>query len=75
MFRNIFLTALAMFAGSALAAPEIQHWHFRRFPTEPEAREWIAEAHAGWTTETSANWAVVGADDDEIAAVVSLPCL
>lgn len=42
---------------SVYQEPEIQRWHARSM-TSAEATEWIAKAHAAWTAETAASWAV-----------------
>lgn len=56
----------------AYRSPEIQRYHFRHYETEDEALAWIVGANEGWTTERSANWAVVGVDDDVVRGRVSI---
>lgn len=51
----------------AFATPDIQHFHFRRFDTEAEARGWIDACNDGWRLEKSASWAVV----DRVTGVVA----
>ena len=39
----------------AFATPDIQHWHFRRYDTDAEAREWIGVASRACVAATQ--WA------------------
>jgi RimJ/RimL family protein N-acetyltransferase len=54
---------------AAYDEPAIRRWHTRSM-TIAEAAGWVAHAHRGWTTETSASWAVM--DQDSLVGRMSL---
>lgn len=56
----------------AHSSPDIQHYHFRRFDTEVEARQWIDDCAEGWRTEKSATWAIIQRSDNSVAGRVTV---
>ena len=56
----------------AFSAPDIQHWHFRRYDTEAEAREWIAGCADEWRAERCATWAIAGRRTMDVMGRVSV---
>src|SRR5687768_3795352 len=56
----------------AFSDQDIQHWHFRRFCSDSDALDWIAECSSGWSAETSATWAIATTEHDEAVGRVSL---
>lgn len=42
----------------AFSVPDIQQWHFRRYDTEAEAQDWIANCLEQWRVERCATWAI-----------------
>jgi len=66
---------LASDASTVLAAytdPGIRHWHRRGIASEDEARELIARWNHGWSSETTACWAVLAGEGTAVAARVSI---
>jgi RimJ/RimL family protein N-acetyltransferase len=62
----------AAFVVEAYSDPDIQHWHFRRYDTLDEARDWIAAELAGWGDETVASWAIARQPSGEPIGRVAL---
>jgi len=56
----------------ALAGPEIQRWHVRRFDSLEEAQQWITGWNAGWADESELNWALADRASDSLLGRVSL---
>ena len=56
----------------AFSTADIQHYHFRRFETEPEARQWIEDCAEGWRSEKSATWAIVGRPEKKVVGRVTV---
>ena len=57
---------------TAFLTPDIQHYHFRRFDTDDEARQWIDDCAQGWRSETSATWAIVDRASEGVCGRVAL---
>lgn len=56
----------------AFATPDIQHYHFRRFDSDAEAREWILGCAEGWRSEQSATWAIVSRTRNDVLGRVTI---
>jgi RimJ/RimL family protein N-acetyltransferase len=53
----------------AFSDPDIRQWHGYRIDSHEEARDWVEQAHTSWRDERTANWAIVGAEDDVVGRV------
>jgi [ribosomal protein S5]-alanine N-acetyltransferase len=62
----------AAFVVEAYSDPDIQYWHFRRYDTADEARNWIDAEVAGWREETVASWAIARRPSGEPIGRVAL---
>jgi RimJ/RimL family protein N-acetyltransferase len=53
----------------AFTNPEIQHWHGYRVDDLDEAHAWVSQAQSSWREERTANWAIVGGNDEVFGRV------
>lgn len=56
----------------AFSDPDIQHWHFRRYDTVAEAREWIEAELGAWRDEAAASWAIARSTSDHVLGRVAI---
>lgn len=56
----------------AFSDPDIQHWHFRRYDTEAEARGWIEARSEDWRAERAATWAIIWSATAEVVGRVTV---
>jgi RimJ/RimL family protein N-acetyltransferase len=56
----------------AFSDPAIQHWHFRRYDTDDDARAWIAECDQQWRSEKCATWAIARRASGAVAGRVAM---